>query len=118
MSITAISGLTVQDYICAADKESDEPTTFKLKPLSGMHYMEIMAEVTDSGNGEQRISGNGLRLAIKHGLTGWDNFPDDNGKDLKFNSMNLQKIPPVELAELAGQILSISEVSGAQTKNS
>ena len=80
--------------------------------------MEIMAEVSDSGNGEQRISGNGLRLAIKHGLSGWENFNDEQGNALKFNPLHVQKIPPVILSELAGEIISMSEVGGEQIKNS
>jgi len=118
MSITAISGLTAEKYIPEIDKDSDEPTSFKLKPLSGVHYMSIMAEVTELGDGESRITGNGLRLAIKHGLVGWDNFNDAQGNKMKFNPVNVKKIPPAILTELAGEIISRSEVGGEQIKNS
>ena len=117
MAITAISNLAPFDYVPELDRDSESPTTFKLKPLNGMQYMEVISELKSDG-GETRLSGKGMHLAINHGLVGWDNFSDDNGKAVKFNPANINKIPPIVLAELAGEIVSKSELGVTETKNS
>ena len=117
MEITAISKLTTADYIPENDKESSEPTAFKLKPLNGMQYMEVIAELKTDENGEASLTGKGLGLAIKFGLAGWDNFCDEDGKNLKFNRLNIVKIPPIILTELAGEIINRSEVGAEERKN-
>ena len=117
MAITAISKLTTADYIPERNKDIGDPTVFKLKPLSGRRYMEIMPELKTDENGETSVSGKGLWMAIKFGLVGWDNFYDEDGKELKFNMINIEKIPPVTLIDLAGEIINRSEVGAEERKN-
>lgn len=118
MAITAITNLAPFDYVPESDRDSESPTTFKLTPLNGMQYMEVISEITTDTNGDSRLSGTGMNRAIKYGLTGWENFPDENGKAVKFNPIAIRKIPPVILAELAREIVSKSELGVSEQKNS
>lgn len=117
MTITALSGLVEQEYIPEDDKDSENPTVFRLKPLNGMQYMEVMSEVKRVGD-FLRVSGDGLKLAIKYGLVGWKDFYDENGKDVKFNPHTVLRVPSDVLAELADKIISISRLEGTEIKNS
>ena len=119
MAITAISKLTAEDYVPESDRDSDadDQTSFSLKPLNGMQYREVIAELKTDGDGESSLTGQGLKLAIKYGLAGWENFSDENEKVLKFNKLNVSKIPPIILTELAGEIINRSEVGAEERKN-
>ena len=117
MAITAISRLIAEDYVTEGDRGSDEPTSFSLKPLNGMQYMEVIAELKTNGDGEASLTGEGLKLAIKYGLVGWKNFCDEDGANLKFNKLSVTFIPPTILAELASEIISRSEVGAEERKN-
>ena len=117
MAITAISRLTTKDYVTEGDKDSDDQTVFKLKPLNGLQYMDVIAELRTDENGEAGLTGKGLGLAIKYGLAGWENFNDEDEKELKFNKLNVSKVPPIVLTELAGEIINRSEAGGEERKN-
>lgn len=117
MAIVAMTGIVDDDYICRKDQDSESPTIWKLRPLNGFKYMEVMTELVRTDEGF-KITGKGLGLAVKHGLVGWENFKDQNGKELKFNSINITKIPAVVLGELADRVIEISELGDEQTKNS
>lgn len=117
MSITAISKLIAEDYIPQSDIDSDNPTKFRLRPLNGMQYMEVMSELIRNDDGQLRISGKGMKMALQYGLIGWSNFRDEDGNELKFNILNVEKIPPVILSELASEIISRSEIGEEERKN-
>ena len=118
MSIQIISNITPFDYTPTGDRESADPTVFKLLPLNGMQYMEVMNELTRDANGTMKLSSRGLQQALKYGLIDWKNLCDENGKNVKFNAFNINKIPPFILTELAGEIIDRSEVGDAVRKNS
>ena len=50
MAITAQPKITNSDYIIEDDRESEEPTVFKLRPLDGQQYMGVMAEGNMDGD--------------------------------------------------------------------
>jgi hypothetical protein len=118
MPITAISNLTPEWYTPECEKGVDDPTRFKLKPLDGKEYMEIMSEFRREESGEFTISSRGLHAALKYGLVGWENFMDSHGKDVKYSPHNLGKVPPIILQELAGEIINRSELGETERKNS
>lgn len=117
MAITAISKLTAEDYIAQSDREDESPTRFRLRPLNGLQYMEVISELSRGDDGQLRISGKGMKLALQYGLVGWSNFRDSDGKEIKFNPVNVEKIPPVILSELAGEIINRSEIGEDERKN-
>ena len=117
MAIVAISGFMPVDYILNSDKDSGNPTVFKLKPLTGTEYLEVASEFSFSPEGDTKLSGKGMRLAIKYGLTGWTNFLDENDRQVKFSKGNIDKIPPVALMELTNAILEQSEAGEDLSKN-
>ena len=79
--------------------------------------MEIMLEVAKNADGDLAVTGKGLRLAIKYGLTGWENFVGDDGKDIPFSRAAVGRIPLADLSDIASEVLDRSKVSEEQEKN-
>lgn len=119
MAIKAISTIKPDWYTPQCEEGEDEPTRFKLKPLDGTQYLDVMSEVTTSLDGDIQVTGRGLKLAAKWGVVGWENFSDpETGKEIKYSAVNVPRVPPVILSELVGVILERSELGEDQTKNS
>lgn len=117
MAIKAMSGVVPEDYVCKHEGDTENPTIWKLQPLNGFDYMEVMSELQRTDNGF-KISGKGLGIAVRKGLVGWQNFHDENGKEIKFNPLNMKKIPAIVLGDLADRVIEISELGDEQAKNS
>jgi len=100
-----------------SEKESDNPARFLLKPLDGEEYLELITELGEKEEGGMTISGKGLKLAIRYGLAGWENFNDAGGTPLKFSRGNIGLLPVYILVDLAQEIANRSAVSGEQEKN-
>lgn len=115
--IQAIPQLIAINYTPRADQGSDNPTTFKLRPLDGLQYMEVMHELTESKGSGVRISAAGKLLALKYGLADWNNFNDAQGNAIPFSPVNFKLIPPVILNELAIEIMNRSEFGEGDQKN-
>ena len=63
-------------YIPEGEKDSDDPTTFELKPLNGMEYMQVLNNTVIDDNDVTKLSATGLELALKLGLMGAKNMLD------------------------------------------
>lgn len=119
MAIKATSVIKPDWYTPEDEKEEESPTRFKLKPLDGIQYMDVMSEVAKNLDGDIQITGRGLKLVVKWGVVGWENFVDpDTGKEIKYSPHNMQRVPPLVLSELVSEILERSEIGEDQTKNS
>jgi len=118
MAITAAQAkIDKVDYVIESDRGSENPTTFKLKPMDGQQYMGVMAEANMDQDGMMSFSERTMKNTLKYGLVGWDNFPDEDGKDVKFSRLAFGRIPVAELTELFSQIIKMSSVSEDEGKN-
>jgi hypothetical protein len=91
---------------------------FRARPLSGMDALEVMPELGVNDEGFYTITGQGLRLAIQRGLIGWENFTDKEGRELHFNTLNINKIAPMKLRKIAEAIIYRTQFTRGQEKNS
>lgn len=111
--IHAIPQLLTIDYIPKDDRDSEQPTKFKLQPLSGTQFMEVLCEIDAEGH----YTAKGLLLALKYGLCGWDNFCESNGGAIPFAPVNFGKIPPMIVHEVALEIINRSSLGEKERKN-
>lgn len=117
MAITAITKLAVADFVPDREIGADLPATFRLRPLTGPQYLEMISEMVRDSEGQTRLSGRGLRRVIEWGLVGWSNILDENGQPFKFSQQNVALIPPLVLSEIASEIINRSEIGEEQEKN-
>lgn len=113
MALHAIPHILPFDYVPNCDKNEPEKTTFKLRPLNGQQHMEVLHEIDETGHYTARAMG----LAIKYGLIGWENFTDAGGAALPFSPLNITRIPPVIMQELALAVIRRSDLGEAALKN-
>lgn len=117
MAIVASGKLTESTYIIEEDRDDEEPTTFKLKPMDGQQYMGVMAEGNLDNDGMMSFSERTMKQTLRYGLVGWDNFNDAEGKAVKFSRMNFGRLPVTVLTELFSEIINISSLSEEDSKN-
>ena len=105
------------EYTPVSERGEEAPFTVKLRRLS----LEVLALTQDSSfniNKDQsysyRINSQNL-TALKHGLIGWKNIIDEDGKPIKFKmdgpiaSMESLEYLPIEFrTEIANVILALS----------
>jgi hypothetical protein len=116
----------VMDYVpkSCRDEELEDQPIFKLRFLEVAEYAEIQDELfKSSGFGKKRqekfMLGQQTMLALRIGLTGWENFKYANGEPVEWDDpkqgrdkedrarimdKNLNKIPPAERAEMADYV--------------
>jgi len=116
MAIKTISVLAATWFVPKSEKDDMNPARFEVRPLDGMQYMEVMNETSGTGV-DLRISGRGLKLALQHGLVGWETVQDKDGKNIEFSRNEVNRLPPILLTELAAEILDISELGEEAIKN-
>lgn len=116
MALNAAPKLKSDWFTPESERESDNPTRFKYKPLDSVQMTEVLLHVsTESGT----ITGKGLNLAVQYGLEDWENLMDpDTGKPLKFGRMNIKRVPNSILLDLANTIIEASDLGEAEEKNS
>lgn len=106
--------ITAFDYVPLDDRESENKTTFRLRSLTTTQKMEV----TDAIN-----NGTGSAVywkLVRHGLLGWDNFNDDDGKPVPFSESmneNIERLTPSLLIEIGMEILRASALTDAERKN-
>lgn len=118
------------------DKGTPKATVFEVKALSARQVARIRDDSTrfSSGGGEDAdiyIAMNSANFEfVRHGLKGWKNFSDSDGKEAVFkteadkktgltvvteDSMNY--LPSDLIAELAGVITGFNQLSEEDAKN-
>ena len=107
MAINAITKIAADWYTPESEREEENPTRFKIQPLNGLQHMEVLNDLYKSGPFN----------ALRYGLVGWENFSDENGKEIKFSAKNIERIPPLLLSELSTEIVNRSELGEDATKN-
>lgn len=113
MSIKPREDFTAEWYTPASEKDEEEPTRFKLKPLNSVQTDYALDGATYGEKGELiDLSPKGKITALGAGLVDWENF------DCKFKVTNIHKIPWVIRQELAMEIITNSVISEDDSKNS
>jgi len=120
----AIDPEKIVDFIAKqeqGDKVDEEAkTVFKVRMLRAKEAAELRDDLyTISGSGKERKeqlkSGTAELKALKKGLKGWENFLDNDGKEVEFDSTKLDKmldmIPPDVRVELADFIRGESSLA-------
>ena len=118
MAIKATDGLTAEWYTPESEKEDEAPTQFHLKPFNGEKYNYIWAELFADSEGDVKISGKGVELALKFGLIGWRNMLSSNNSELAFKPNNFKHIPQNIRLEIASHLIDISTLTDGDEKNS
>lgn len=115
------------DYILESERQLDksQQTIFKIKPLSAKQYAKIQDSMRfhRKEDGEQNIENLGTYTyeVLIYGLAGWENFLDQEGNQVKFNSKsydeNIDCLPLDIRFELANAIMELSILGGEKEKN-
>jgi len=108
---------------CDRDEPEEKQTTFYIRPLSAKQSATLQDSMKFSGVGKeatmQNIGSNTLDM-VRIGLVGWDNFKDEEGKDIKFlkdMDANLDRLAVTYRYELAGKIMELSNLGDEEVKN-
>jgi len=109
-------GIEPEWYTPESEINEDEPTRFKIKPLTGERLDQVM-----QGSTGGELTSNGKSYAIAYGLVDWENFKvrTDNDKviDKKFSLNDTNLIPYDVRRELAFKIADISNLTSDNEKN-
>jgi len=73
--LKALNPLTPDWFTPKAEEGKDNPTRFRIRPLSGVESMDL--ELYKDVEGNTRITGRSARTILRHGLIGWENFGTD-----------------------------------------
>ncbi len=104
-----LSGLVAEKFTPKMQRSDDDPAVFTITPLNGMDAMEMCAETTPSSV---------MRVAIKYGLTDWENCKNKNGEIVEFNVANFGQLLPQTLSEIADKIIEITDLGEDEKKTS
>ena len=114
MAISALKKVAPSWYTPEKERGKESPTRFKLRPLTPPELESVFEQVGD-GFG---VPPKNYAQVLKYGITDYDNFPDDNGKQLKCSVVNHSRIPSDIRFELAVEILSMSQIDEEEVGNS
>jgi hypothetical protein len=99
-------------YTPREDKDSPNPTKFKLQGLNGEQMGYIAPEFILDAQSKSitNLTGKGVALALDFGLLDWENFNNDTGP-VAFNRANFGLLPYGLRGELAFQVIIASHAS-------
>ena len=118
MALTLQTKIASSFYILSGQEDEEQPAKIKIKPLDGEQYLEVFAESDQTRGGDLKLTGLGLKLALRHGIIGWENIFGENGKRIKFSPHNVKMLPMEVLAEVASEIVNRSSPDEDELKNS
>lgn len=95
--LKALNPLTPEWYTPRAEVAQQNPTRFRIKPLSGVEAMDL--ELFKDVEGNTRISGRSAKTILRHGLSDWENFGTDT-ETIPFKAGN----PDENIARLSTDI--------------
>lgn len=122
MAITAIHPDQTWEFIPESDRESGDPTTFILAPLSAIELGQCNIKASGEGFGLDLNSANEI---VRRALKGARNFLDMEGNEVNLRIMKgrpldiptVRKIPPGVVLELAGEVMRVTYATGDDLKN-
>ena len=105
-------------HICEEDKGAEAPTIFKFRDISQRERLELFGD--EGGFGKKAYA------IVKASLVGVEAFPDEDGKDVKFEADRggqatdsfLSRIPWQIMLELAGVVIKGSELENEEVEKS
>jgi len=112
MTIRALEGFVPTWYTPAG--QDGIVTRFKLKPLDGEEYGDV-AEHFSFEDGMLKLSNQGMKNALAHGLVGWENFTTEAGA-IDFSQAYFKTIPYYVRQDLAREIVLRSDLSPGEKK--
>ncbi len=115
MAIKALAGITPEWYTPSGQEKDAVKTRFKIRPLDGGEYAEIM-DAVELKNGVVRVTHAGRERALSMALVAWENFSNKDG-ELKFNQDNMRLIPFAERTDIVTRIINISNLTDEEVKN-
>ncbi len=95
----------------------EKPTRYRLKPLDGLQFMEIMTHGEHTADGAFVPTHLGRVLTLRYGLKDWENL-DHKGKPDKFSIAAMHHAPGGHLIECANRIIEVSAPGADDAKNS
>lgn len=117
MATKALTGLKSEWFTPNDQKENDQPTRYKLKPLDGLQFYEVCNNGEFRGDDSFIPNQTGRLLLLRYGMKEWENVLDHKDKPLKFNISRIRLIPTGHLSEIVNRILEISALGAADEKN-
>ncbi len=106
--------------VLAEKWEEVDGSKFLLSPLDGKDMLRVSDAATFNDKGQTLFNAEVCIVALRHGLKGWDDFKDADGKDVLFISdreKNLSRIPLDLVRTLAMIILGNSQLGAEDAKN-
>lgn len=118
MAIKALDPMVPIWWTPESEAKSENPTRFRIKPLTGIQRIEVNTDTKMTGRGLV-ISAAGIRTALRYGLVGWENFNNADGPVVfSFDvDENLAVLPEGVILKLVDRILTASSVSEEAKKN-
>ena len=121
MALTAIDPQKTVDYILEEDKNSDNPTIFKLKILSAREWSHAQDALRSKEEETEVEMGKYFYTLLRYGLAGWENFIDTEGHSIKFrkrgDGSHLDILKPEWRNEIAIKIAEINTTTEEEEKN-
>ena len=117
MSIQAMTGLVPEWYTPEVEKDDaneESRASFHCFPLTQPQVLEVQ-QYYDSV--KKDFIPTAYAVAYRLGCRGWKNVTDHEGKPLKWNPNNMDRIPAQILAEVGANIINISVMGADDEKN-
>jgi hypothetical protein len=123
--VVAIDPDATFDHVLREERDSAEPTVFKLKPLTARQLAQIEDMlVVHLGGGVRLNTGMQTLEVLRLGLVGWENFKDAAGNPVPFvpitpkDERSLDLLHPRWRVELANAVTEHAKLTEEQRKNS
>lgn len=117
MALEINAGISPYWYIPESQKKEEQPARFKLAPLTQMALIDAMEDSFTDNDGKTRITGRGVRVALKAGLLEWENVTI-GGEKLPCIGTNFEKLPSPLLRELSNKLILDAMFGEQEAKNS
>jgi hypothetical protein len=108
MAIKLISGLTGEWY--EPEQEGEDKSRFKIEPLTGLQYHELIGHINDSG----KLDTDGVKKCLRYGLKDWDNVGTENPFSVE---VAIRSLPAKYLLLISSRIFEVSSFDGEMEKN-
>jgi len=86
MAITALCKKE-RDYVLKCDRDSDDPTVFKLRSLDRFESAEVQRKIE---NPKKENVSETIDKYLSQGLVGWTNLKDSEGNEVPFSTDNMR----------------------------
>lgn len=110
---TAAEKVAPFDYTLESDKDAQQKTVFKLRPLSAIEYIKA-SDMHVFGRAEC------FDYVLRTAMQGWEHFTDAQGKEIKFSRKSAENIgwlTTEQITELANKVLEVSNLDETERKN-